>query len=51
MLKNFLCFYILSLPLFIFGVTNTSNADRLYDFNVKIVNGKIIHEPGWKPML
>ena len=51
MLKDFLCFFIISLLLFIFGVMNASNADRSYDFNVKMVNGKIIHGPGWKPML
>ena len=51
MLKNFLYFYILSLPLFIFEVSNPSNADRLYDFDTKILIGKIIYEHGWRPIL
>jgi len=46
MLENSRYFFILSLLLFIFGVTKSTNADRLYDFDTKIINGKIIDGTG-----
>ncbi len=51
MLKNFQYTFVITLLLFIFGVTKSTNADRFYDFDTKIINGKIIYGLGWKSIL
>lgn len=44
--ENSRYFFILSLLVFIFGFTKSTKADRLYDFDTKIINGKIIDGTG-----
>ena len=46
MLKIFQYTFVITLLLFIFGVMRSINADISYDFDTKIVNGKIIDGTG-----